>query len=199
MNQVAEVIYNQSSNSYFMNIIDVSCKVATIIIAVANIYLAIVIYKNQKKDNEIQRQKERTIDLFKTIVLSPNISKMYKFFDDLWLELEKLQLKDITDNAKKMAEIEKIKKDIETKMQILFSSFRSEFIVLIDATVPLLGKKIEDISDNMRDIIIGNMFDEGINLWVDNCFNDKIKNVYDTGKKEMVKALFEYEGFEKKQ
>ena len=48
----------------------------------------------------------------------------------------------------------------------------------------------------MRDEIIENMGDEGINLWVDKYFNDRIKKIYDDGRKKMVNALFEYNGDE---
>ena len=119
---------------------------------------------------------------------------MYKFFDDLWSELKKLKLKDCPD--KNMENIKKVKGEIEPKVQILFTCFRSEFIIIIDAIAPSLGQKIENISDEMRDKIIENMGDEGINLWVDKYFNDRIKKIYDDGRKKMVNALFEYNGDE---
>ena len=42
----------------------------------------------------------------------------------------------------------------------------------------------------MRDALLRNMADKGINLWVTKYFNDMIKVVYENGKKEMVNALF---------
>lgn len=194
VNQIAKVISNESSNSLFINIIDIVYKLATVAIAGINIYYIVKINNSQKEDLEIQRRKERKIDSFKTIVLSPNLNKMYSFFDELWIELKKLKFED-TPN-KNMESIKKEKGKIEEKLQILFSRFRSEFIIIIDATTPSLGKKIKNISDEMRDKIIENIGDDGINLWVDKYFNDRIKQIYDDGRKKMVNALFEYNGDE---
>jgi len=38
------------------------------------------------------------------------------------------------------------------------------------------------------------MADPGINLWIANYFNDKIKSVYEEGKMKMLNALFNYNG-----
>lgn len=46
----------------------------------------------------------------------------------------------------------------------------------------------------MRDSLINNIADEGINLWVEHYYNDKIKMVVDSGKVKMIKALFDYNG-----
>lgn len=193
-NHVAETLYWQLSNECFINIIDMGYKIGTIIIAIINLIYIIKINNFRKKSSKIQQKKEQKIDLFKTIVISPNLNKMYKFFDDLWSELKKLKLEDCPD--KNMENIKKVKGEIEPKVQILFTCFRSEFIIIIDAIAPSLGQKIENISDEMRDKIIENMGDEGINLWVDKYFNDRIKKIYDDGRKKMVNALFEYNGDE---
>ena len=193
-NHVAETLYWQLSNECFINIIDMGYKIGTIIITIINLIYIIKINNFRKKSSKIQQKKEQKIDLFKTIVISPNLNKMYKFFDDLWSELKKLKLKDCPD--KNMENIKKVKGEIEPKVQILFTCFRSEFIIIIDAIAPSLGQKIENISDEMRDKIIENMGDEGINLWVDKYFNDRIKKIYDDGRKKMVNALFEYNGDE---
>ncbi len=175
-------------------VIDIAYKIAMVAIAVFNIFYVIRLNELQNQDKEEQRKSERRIDLLKTIALIPNLRKMYTFLDKLWQQLEKLKLEGVdTKNTDKENEV---KTAIEPEIQKLFASFRSDFIIVLNATAPSLGKKVEGISDEMRDSLLHNMADPGINLWVNNCFNDKIKIVYEKGKKSMVNALFNYEGKE---
>ena len=176
----------------FSGVVDIAYKLSMVAIAAFNIVYVIMLNKSQNQDKEAQRKSERRMDLLKTIVLIPNLKKMYKFLDKLWTELEKLKLEN---EADKNADKENaVKQEIEPKIQTLFASFRSDFIIVLNATAPALGDKVEKISDTMRDNILSNMADEGVNLWVLNYFNDKIKSVYEKGKMEMVNALFNYDG-----
>ena len=119
---------------------------------------------------------------------------MFKFLDKLWVELEKLKLEN---EAEKTTDRENaVKLEIEPTIQALFATFRSDFIIVLNATAPSLGKKVEKISDTMRDTILSNMADEGVNLWVTKYFNDKIKSVFENGKMDMVNVLFNYNGEE---
>lgn len=182
------------SSTTFGGVIDIAYKLAMVAIAVFNIFYVIHINKSQSQDKEEQRKTERRINLLKTIVLIPNLRKMYTFLDKLWGQLEKLKLEG--EAVKNTDKEDEVKRSIEPEIQKLFAAFRSDFIIALNATAPSLGKKIESISDNMRDALLGNMADQGINLWVTNYFNDMIKSIYEKGKMEMVNALFNYEGKE---
>ena len=171
-----------------------ACKVATVLIAIFNVFYIIHINRSKDKETASQRATERRIDLLKTLVLQPNLKKMYEFLDDLWKELEKLK-QEGSDN-KDTASENAVKQDIEPIIQDKFKQFRSDFIIALNATTPTLGKKVEGISDNMRDTLLNNMADEGINLWVTSYFNDKIKTVFEKGKTELINALFNYDGKE---
>lgn len=175
-------------------IIDEAYKISMVAIAVFNIFYVIRLNRLQSQDKEAQRKAERRIDLLKTIVLIPNLRKMYSFLDKLWQQLERLKLEG--ENDKNTDKESAVKQSIEPEIQKLFASLRSDFIIALNATAPSLGKKVECISDIMRDKLLENMSDPGINLWVTNYFNDKIKTVYENGKKEMVNVLFNYEGKE---
>lgn len=176
----------------FSGIVDIAYKLSMVAIAAFNILYVIKLNKAQNQDKEAQRESEHRMDLLKTIVLIPNLRKMYGFLDKLWAELEKLKLeKEEYKNADKE---NAVKKEIEPAIQALFASFRSDFIIVLNATTPALGEKVKEISDAMRDTILSNMADEGVNLWVLKYFNDKIKSVYEKGKMDMVNALFNYNG-----
>lgn len=175
-------------------VIDMAYKIAMVAIAVFNIFYVMRLNKIQNQDKEAQRKAERRIDLLKTIALIPNLRKMYTFLDKLWQQLEKLKLEG--EEPKNTEKENEVKAAIEPEIQKLFASFRSDFIIVLNATAPSLGKNIENISDEMRDTLLHNMADPGINLWVAYYFNDKIKVVYEKGKKAMVSTLFNYEGKE---
>ena len=176
----------------FSGIVDIAYKLSMVAIAAFNILYVIKLNKAQNQNKEAQRESERRMDLLKTIVLIPNLRKMYGFLDKLWAELEKLKLeKEEYKNADKE---NAVKKEIEPAIQALFASFRSDFIIVLNATTSALGEKVKEISDAMRDTILSNMADEGVNLWVLKYFNDKIKSVYEKGKMDMVNALFNYNG-----
>jgi hypothetical protein len=176
----------------FSGIVDIAYKLSMVAIAAFNILYVIKLNNAQNQDKEAQRKSERRMDLLKTIVLIPNLKKMYGFLDKLWAELEKLKLeKEADKNADKE---NAVKKEIEPVIQALFASFRSNFIIVLNATTPVLGEKVKEISDTMRDTILSNMADEGVNLWVLKYFNDKIKSVFEKGKMDMVNALFNYNG-----
>ena len=163
--------------------LDVACKVATVLIAIFNVFYIIHINRSKDKDTASQRATERRIDLLKTLVL-----------DELWNELEKLKLED-KDN-KDTASENAVKQEIEPIIQEKFKQFRSDFIIALNATTPTLGEKVKEISDNMRDTLLNNMADEGINLWVTSYYNDKIKTVFEKGKTDLINALFNYDGKE---
>lgn len=182
------------SSVSFGSIIDVAYKLAMVAIAVFNIFYVIRLNRTQNQDKESQRKTERRIDLLKTIVLIPNIGKMYSFLDNLWAQLEKLKLDE--EDEKNTEKENEVKSSIEPEIQKLCATFRSDFIIALNATAPSLGKKIEDISDEMRDTLLKNMADPGINLWVTKYFNDMIKTIYENGKMAMINALFNYEGKE---
>lgn len=183
---------NVTTPSSFGGVIDVLYKLSMVAIALFNVFYVISLNKIQNQDKQSQRQTERRMDLLKTIVLIPNIKKMYKFLDNLWIELEKLKLEG--ENEKNSDKENTVKKEIEPIIQSQFSTFRSDFIIALNATTPSLGNKIEQISDTMRDTLLENMADPGINLWVANYFNDKIKSVFEKGKMDLLNALFNYNG-----
>ena len=185
--QVAQSTSNSTPKTC-TSFIDVLCEISMVLIALFNVFYVWKLNKSENQDKEVQRKKERKSDMLKTIVLFPNLNKMYSFLDNLWVELYKLKLEG--ENDKNVDKENLIKQEIEPKIQLLFTSFRSDFIIVINATVPDLGNKIEQISDTMRDTILQNMADPGINLWIPKYFNDKIKSVYEKGKMDMVNALF---------
>jgi hypothetical protein len=176
-----EVDVSNTSTSFNI-IIDILYKISMIIIAIANFIYAWKLNIFREKKDGSHRVLARKMDYLKTIIYEPNLKYLYQFFSDVELELQKLKDK----NANKA--------EIEAEIQKLFKSFRTNFIIILNAAVPELGGSIQNICDNMRDTLLENLSDPGINLWVDRCYNDKIKLVFENEKANIISALFSYDG-----
>ena len=163
-------------------ILDWCCKIATVVIAVFNIIYAIKLdlFKN-KKDKE-KEERDRKLDWMKTIVYNDNLYVLYKFFSDLNSTLFKLKSKDSD------------KKAIEIEIQNEFFALSSDFIIYLKAADNSLGASIQRICDNLRDLLVEKIGDEGINLYVEKTYNDNIKNPYDEFRIDVIKQLFNYKG-----
>ena len=185
------VISQAQTASSLSSLLDFLYKISMPLIALCNLIFIIMMHKSKRasdknKDQEERQRRERSlrIDYLKTIVYEHNLPRLYEFFSSLQDELQKI--KDKNSN----------RSDIESAIQDLFKSFRSDFIVILSAAVPKLGESIQDECDNMRDSFVEKLSDEGINLWVENYYNDNIKSVYERGKVKIINSLFSYDGSE---
>lgn len=154
-----------------MNWLDISCKIATVIIAVFNIIFAIYIFhKNRKRE------------LTRSLILDYSIKHFYSYFEDLDNELEKLK-----DQTTGMGE----KRVIEKNIQLLGRRFEQQFIDLFLRVNPDVHKLIKNRIDDMTGKIENAMFDEGINLYVETQYNEKIVSPIIVTKSELLKMLLE--------
>lgn len=154
-----------------MECLDVLYKIATIIIALANIVFAIIIFLRN-------RQRE----LVKTLVLDYSINHFYEYFEKLDRELSRLKSSNANDD---------LKKEIEKNIQSLGLIFEQRFIDLFLLINPKLHTELKNKVDDMVGKIMESIFDEGINIYVDSQYNDKIANVMIRTKASIIKLLFE--------
>lgn len=153
-----------------MKCLDIVYKIATVIIALANIVFAIIIFKRNKKR-----------ELVKTLVLDYSIQHFYKYFEDLDCELSKL---------KTQCE-ETTKRNIERNIQSLGVVVEQRFIDLFLSINPKLHEEIKHQFDDMVGKLMTSIFDEGINIYVDTQYNEKIANVVGITKASIIKLLLE--------
>lgn len=154
-----------------MECLDVLYKIATIIIALANIVFAIIIFLRN-------RQRE----LVKTLVLDYSINHFYEYFEKLDRELSRLKSSKVNDD---------LKKEIEKNIQSLGLTFEQRFIDLFLLINPKLHTELKNKVDDMVGKIMESIFDEGINIYVDSQYNDRIGNVMIRAKASIIKLLFE--------
>lgn len=156
--------------------IDIGCKIATVIIALINIFFVINIFK---------RNKQR--DLLKTLVLDYSIKHFYKYFEDMDNVLT--QLKEIGDLD--IQRKEEKKKEIEKEIQCFGREFEHKFIDLFLYINPAIHKKIKEKTDDMVSAIVTSMFDDGINIYVEKIYNERIASTMAITKSQIIRMLLE--------
>lgn len=165
--------------------LDNICKIATVFIAVANILWIVYVFFQNKKTTDDRDERSRKIGLLKTLVLDCSMLHLYKFFSDVKAEGEKLREKDLNDAAKKRINATII--DLEQK-------FENDFLDVLLAINDSLYEKMKMQADGMVDQFTNAIFDPGINLYVEEKFNDKIASKLVETKRMMIKTLFSYKG-----
>jgi hypothetical protein len=168
-----------------MEKLDVACKIATVVIALVNVGLVVYIFvKNTKRDSS-HKEKERKINLLKTLVLDYGMKYFYQFFDEIDLETKKLKNKDLDDNTKRAINDSLLSygNNLEQKFTDLFGGINQD-----------LRTNIYQKTDNLLDGFTKSIFDEGINLYAEDKFNDLIVKKIIDFKSEIIKILFSYAG-----
>lgn len=173
---------NASEGFSFNSLLDVFYKVATVSIALFNIGFAIYIYKTKDKKEDNNKEADRKISLLKTLILDYNLKYVYAFFDELELNLSELK------------DPEADKRAVEQQIQTLFKGLNEKFIYFLSAVDNNLYQKILRKSDNFRDTLVANIFDEGINIHVERQYNELIDKPYKDFKKNIIQDLFGYTG-----
>lgn len=166
----------------FLKLIDVLYKCATVLIALFNVFFAVYIYRMKDKKEDDNKEADRKIGLLKTLILDYNLKYVYIFFDDLEPHLS--VLKDMNTD----------KKVVEQNIQRLFKDLNEKFIYFLSAVDKKLYQRILDKSDNFRDVLVANIGDEGVNIYVEKQYNELIDKPYKDFKKNIIQDLFSYTG-----
>ena len=172
----------ESAGITFSLIVDYAYKISMVIIAIVNASLLFCRNKKVDKIDEENKEKNRKITLLKTLILDYNLHSFYEIFEQIETELQVLKKKDCDKIA------------LEPKLQILFNQLFEKFINFISAVDSNLYDELKDKCDHCRDTLIGNIADDGVNLWVENQYKDKIKGVIESDKKSMLSLMFAYQG-----
>ena len=171
------------STSFFT--LDNFQKIATIVIALANLFLLIKYtnFKNKKEDKE--KENDRKINWLKTLILDHNLTKFYDFFDLVKAELACLRIRGLSDSQKET---------LDSNVGDHFINLRRDFIDILLAIDENLYKQILDVMDKLQAHLTNTTFDDGINLDVDAKFKDLILEELTKSKTDIIKLLFQYRG-----
>lgn len=160
-----------------MKTIDIINLSTTGFIAVTNFIWTLYVYIKTKRQNG-----------YKTLILDNNIHYLYDYFSNIENETEKLKsIKELTavDN------ITQIKNGVNTKILQYSKQLEQRFIdlfLLIDRPIYLsLKTEIDRLTDTLTEAI----FDEGINIYVEKIFDERITSNICTQKAKIIKLLMQ--------
>ncbi len=165
--------------------LDTAFKTATICIALFNAYFAIKIFKDKNKKDDAEKERDRKIQLLKTLVLDHSFKNFYTIFDEMEDELLKLKTPNLTDPDKQ---------SIDSKIQDLFIKLRRKFYDSLLAIDEPLYDSIENKCDELQSHFSLTIFDQGINLSHTPKYDDLINEKLIDAKTEIIKILFGYRG-----
>ena len=165
--------------------LDIAFKSATICIALFNAYFAIKIFRDKNKKDDTEKERDRKIQLLKTLVLDHSFKNFYTIFDEIENELIKLKQPNLTDQDKQT---------IDSQIQDLFIKLRRKFYDSLLAIEEALYDKIENKCDELQSHFSLTIFDQGIILSHTPKYDDLINEKLIDTKTEIIKTLFGYRG-----
>lgn len=165
--------------------LDIGFKCATICIALFNAFFAVKIFwlKTEKDDNE--KERDRKIQLLKTLILDHNLKYYYSIFDEIDTELDKLKQDGLSDAQKG---------EIDSNIGSLFIKLRRKFYDSLLAIDKQLYETIKGHADELQTHLTNNIFDQGINLSHMPKFDELISEKVTVTKTEITRILFGYRG-----
>ncbi len=149
-------------------------------LAAASLVLSCYVFFKNRSDSERQNETLRRLDLMKTLVLDPNMPKIYNTFDGLTRCLSNLRDRDCN------------RSEVEQELQSIFKNLNEDTLSIFFAIDQELYSRLKDASDNSRDILVENMADEGINLHVERMYNEHIMKHAQSLKQKIIEQLYNY-------
>lgn len=168
-----------------MAIIDLLTKIATIVIAVAGTYLSFYIFNHNKKRSAIDREKDRNIQSFKSLILDHNLKFLYSFFESISGVLEEFKAPNLSDEAKSA---------ISERVSDQFRFVRYKFVDILLAVDENLYNTILSKMDDFQQHLAESAFDNGINLSHAPKYEEIVTFKEVEFKTEIIKTLFLYKG-----
>lgn len=168
----------------FNELADLLFKFATMLIALFNVYFVVKIFKMSDRKNDIQKERDRKLQLFQIVILEYNMKNFYVFFESLSTTLQDLKDASLTIHQKRI---------IEAKVADDFIVFRKNFYDLLLAVNEGLYEKFKTKCDDLQSSLSVTIFDEGINLSHAPKFENQIEDKVSESKTELIKLLFDYE------
>lgn len=185
LDTIANVQNSLGHHSLENSFLDYFYKISMVIIASINLVFAIYFFSSKKKiDNKVY-ERNRRIDLFKSLVINYNMNHLYGFFDKIDSELDVLKQESLTIE-------EKIKLN-----NILIESGKILRQRFIDTLLAIDNKLYDDLiseTDKLIDAITESIFDEGIKLSYLPMFDQKISKIKTESKTKIIRTLFSYKG-----
>lgn len=165
---------------------EMASVIITAVFAIANLILAISVFRLDRASSEKKAEAERRLTMFKTLVLD---AKMNSFHESIKSMREILDTLPKSDN-----DIEK-KQEINDALRAHFYELTVDFIDLLMAIdYKNLYEPIRDKSQNLQDELTKAIFDEGIRLSHRPKFEERILTPMSKMQTDIIKILYGYDG-----
>lgn len=165
---------------------EMASVIITAVFAIANLILAISVFRLDRASSEKKAEAERRLTMFKTLVLD---AKMNSFHESIKSMREILDTLPKSDN-----DIEK-KQEINDALRAHFYELTVDFIDLLMAIdYKNLYEPIRDKSQNLQDELTKAIFDEGIRLSHRPKFEERILTPMSMMQTDIIKILYGYDG-----
>lgn len=162
------------------SILDNICSIATITIALINVVLLIYIFRQEAQNSKKENNKARKWDYLLNVIIQPNLSHLYGFFNKIDTETNKLlKLSDIAD-----------KQEINSNIIDLATSFRKDFLILLSVVDNKLYVSSLQIIDNFIDELTISILDKGINLTYQPKFEEEISSRVTSCKQSLLSNIY---------
>lgn len=165
--------------------LDIAFKTATILIAFFNAIFAIKIFLVKTKKDDADKERDRKIQLLKTLILDHNLKNFYDLFDKIEIELIKLKQAGLSMDDKSK---------IEENLSELFISVRRKFYDSLLAVDLTLYEGIKSKIDAFQADLTNAVFDPGVNLSYPPKYDEVINEKLTLTKTDILKKLFIYRG-----
>ena len=182
---MCEPVSEPDGMNNFLSILDIAFKVAAIFIAGFNAYFAVKIFRLKSEKDENEKERDRKIQLLKTLVLDHSLIHFHSFFETLEESLHELQKPNLTDDQKEI---------IDEKNATYFIGLRSKFYDSLLAVDETLYEEIKNDADNLQSHLTDTIFDGGVNLSHLPKYDELISQKLTTAKTNILKKLFNYRG-----
>lgn len=179
------ILWPVTSPTESIDYLDIAFKIATISIAALNVFFAVRIFNLKNKKDDSAKEKDRKIQLLKTLVLDPNFKNFYLIFDEIEDELNKLKVNGLTVIQKQA---------IDATLADLFIKLRRKFYDSLLGIDESLYSNIETHSDVLQNHFTETIFDNGVNLSHSPKFDELITEKLLNTKTNIIKQLFSYRG-----
>lgn len=167
-------------------ILDFIVKPATVFIALANLYFVIKFFNLKNATDEREKERDRKLQLLKTLVLDNGLKHFYNFFDEIESEYSTL----LTKTAISDADRKLIEKNVSDK----FITLRRKFLDMFLGVDKSLYKDVLEEVDLLQQGLTDALFDGGVNLTHKPKFDQLILTPITNIKTSIIQKLYVYRG-----
>lgn len=159
-------------------------KLGMFFIGLSNFIVAIMLFRLKNRREDRDKEQDRKLSLFKTLILDHHLDKFYGFFDDLHTQLRPLLLEDS----------DEVRKSVNDELLTLFIALRQQFYDTFIAIDKTLHEQFASLSDALQDELTEVIFDKGSKLTHLPKYEEEIINRISGFKNQMISLIFHYRG-----